>query len=55
MSNKQIGSIGNYYGCLEVKQDGDKYYWSAEDWDGHDWEEIPEYLYRALVKFEEEG
>ena len=47
-----IGKIGNYYGGLNVKAEEDRFYWSIEDWDGHSWEEIPEALYRALLKFE---
>ena len=47
-----IGKITNYYGALNVKAEGDKFYWSIEDWDGHFWEEIPETLYRALLRFE---
>jgi hypothetical protein len=48
----KVGKIGNYYGSLNVKTEGDKCYWSIEDWDGSDWEEIPSALYRALLKFE---
>jgi hypothetical protein len=50
---REIGSIGNYYGGLYVKNENDKYYWSIENWDGMDWEEIPESLYDELVKFED--
>lgn len=49
---KSIGYIGNYYGCLSVAQENDKYYWSIENWDGHHWEEITKELYDALMKFE---
>lgn len=41
-------AIGNYYGNLKTKQDGDRYYWCIENWDGHDWEEIDHSLYMAL-------
>lgn len=51
---KEIGDIGNYYGCLNVKEDDGKFYWSIENWDGHHWQEIPEYLYSALIKFDQE-
>lgn len=50
---RTIGCIGNYYGALEVKEDAGKYWWSIENWDGHEWEEIPESLYRELIKFDE--
>jgi hypothetical protein len=52
---KSIGDIGNYYGGLFVKQEGDKYYWSIEDWNGHGWQEIPQFLYDALLKFQEQS
>lgn len=52
METKYIGNIGNYYGGLNIKKDDDKYYWSIENYDGDDWEEIPESLYNELVKFE---
>lgn len=48
-----IGTIGNYYGCLEVKEEGGKCFWGIENWDGTQWERIPRYLYRELVRFEE--
>ena len=51
-STTSIGTIGNYYGNLEVKQEGDKYFWSIDDWSGYYWEEIPESLYCALIEFE---
>lgn len=47
-----VGKIANYYGSLHVRSEGDKFYWSIEDWDGFNWEEIPSTLYRALLKFE---
>lgn len=50
---KSIGEVGNYYGSLYVKEEDGKFYWSVENWDGHHWDEIPEYLYRALLQFEE--
>ena len=50
-----VGSIGNYYGSLSVKVDNGQAYWSIENWSGHDWEKIPDYLYFALVKFEGEN
>lgn len=52
---KEIGEIGNYYGCLNAKEEGGRFYWSIENYDGHHWQEIPKYLYDALVKFETES
>ena len=46
-----IGKIGNYYGGLTVKSEGDKYFWGIEDYSGMDWQEITEELYNALIKF----
>ena len=51
---REIGDIDNHYGCLEVKVDNGKYYWSIENWDGHNWVEIPKYLYVALNQHEDE-
>lgn len=50
-----IGQIGNYYGCLSVKKESDKFYWGIENYDGHDWEEISEKLYDTLMDFQENG
>lgn len=49
---KEIGTIGNYYGNLYVKHEDERYYWSIRNFDGHDWHEIPEYLFRTLVEYE---
>ena len=46
-----IGTISNYYGGLSAKEVDGKFYWSIENYDGEDWEEIPESLYRELLKF----
>ena len=49
---KKIKKIRNFYGGLEIKQGkAGKYYWGIEDYDGIDYQEIPKYLYDALVKF----
>lgn len=52
-TQRDIGGIGNYYGCLSIKEEAGRYFWSIGNYDGHSWEEIPEYLYRALVQYEE--
>lgn len=50
---KQVGTIGNYYGGLFIRQEGEHYQWSIEDYDdSHQWEEIPLELYQALLAFE---
>lgn len=50
----QIGTIGNYYAGLHVLKDKDKFYWSIENWDGCDWEEITEELYNSLILFQKQ-
>jgi len=55
MNIQLIGDIGNCYGGLSVKEAGGRYYWSIEDWDGHDWEEITKSLYNALLRFKKNG
>lgn len=48
-----IGTIGNYYGNLCVANDDEgRFFWSIEDHDGCEWEEIPKSLYDELVRFE---
>lgn len=54
MADKRIGSIGNYYGNLFVKSEGGRFYWGIPDWNGTYWQEIPEYLYAALMRFDAE-
>ncbi len=49
-----IGNIGNYYGGLEVKEEDGKFFWGIENYDGTYFEEIPQYLYDALVKYQNE-
>lgn len=50
-----IGTINNYYGGLEVKVENGKYYWGIDNYEPTVYQEIPKYLYDALVKFEKEG
>jgi len=52
---KIMFDIGNYYGGLEIKEEEGKYFWGIENYDGTDFEEIPKYLYDALIKFSEQG
>jgi len=51
---QDIGDISNYYGGLTVKEENGLYYWSIYNYDGHNWEEIPKYLYDALIQYESE-
>lgn len=50
---RRIGGICNYYGDLKVKEEYSKFYWGIEDYSNHDWEEIPEYLFIALNRFQD--
>ena len=57
MNEKQIGEITNYYGGLHVQEKNGKYYWAIEGCYGLDdsnYDEIPKYLYDALIKYETE-
>ncbi len=51
-----VGAIKNCHGGLCVSSMGGKRYWRLEDF-AHDeyckWEEIPEYLFTALVRFKD--
>jgi len=51
---REIGTIGNFYGGLNVKAEGGKFFWSIENYDGNHWEEISEHLYRALITHDDE-
>jgi len=53
--SREIGTIGNYYGNLSVRIKNGRPQWSIENYDGHHWEDIPQYLYDALLKFQEES
>lgn len=50
---RQVGGISNYYGGLNIGECEGHFYWSIEDWNDDYWEEIPESLYRELIKLEE--
>jgi len=52
--SEEIGDIWNYYGGLHVKESGGKYFWSIENYTGHNWEEISGELYRQLLKHNKE-
>ena len=51
---REIGDIDNYHGGLLIKSENNKFYWGIEDWDGTAWEQIPESLFDALNKYEDE-
>ena len=47
--------VCNYYGHLWVREHEGGFEWSLENYDGHHWEPIPEYLYEAIAKWSAEG
>ena len=49
-----IGKLENYYGGIEVKEERGKYYWCIPDYNGEVCEAIPQYLFEALNKFQDE-
>ncbi len=59
LDRKGIGGISNEGGSLVVAKIGDKYGWLMEEYhnsvnDADEYEIIPDYLYEALIKFENE-
>ena len=46
----EVSEVSNYYGCLTIKKESGKQYWSVENWDGHNWVEIPMSLYKAIAR-----
>lgn len=48
-----IGEIGNFYGGLSVKTENGKHYWSIENYNGENWEEIPPELFYVLNAFKD--
>lgn len=53
-SYRIIGTIKNYYADVSVRKEGEKAQWSINNFDGDDWQEIPQYLYDALNRFQDE-
>ena len=51
---RSIGTISNYYGDLQIVEHDGAFWWDINNYDGRDAEQIPEYLYRALERFENE-
>jgi hypothetical protein len=51
---REIGTICNTYGGLEVQQQDGRFFWAIMDWCAETWEEIPEYLFLALNRFQDE-
>lgn len=51
---KRYMTIGNYYGCLQIKIDDGLCYWGIGDWSGMNWEIIPDGLFDALNEYADE-
>ncbi len=53
---REIGEIYNNFGDLEVKQVGAHFFWAITNYNGRPifWEKIPEYLFSALNRFQDE-
>jgi len=55
---RQIGEIDNYYARLRVNKEDGKYYWTLQEFDrdeiGDSVQEIPQYLFEALNRFQDE-
>ena len=51
---RRIGDIYGYFGPLYVRENKAAFEWALESDDGYFWEEIPKYLYDALVRFDDE-
>jgi hypothetical protein len=52
--SRQIVEIYNRDGVIHTKKENLKFYWMLESISQDLWEEIPQYLYYALNKFEDE-
>ena len=46
--------IGNLYNAIYLRRIGDYHQWGTKYWAGIDWEDIPLYLAKSLIKFEEQ-
>jgi hypothetical protein len=55
---RTIGTIYNFDQWLYLKEENDRFWWTicSNDFPGTEgWEEIPEYLFAALNRFEDES
>lgn len=55
IEERSIGTIGNYFGKLIVKEEYGKYWWGIEGCTDVNWQEIPKSLYDALIRFDKLG
>ena len=51
----EIPGIWNDEGGLSVGALDEQYYWEIEGYESNGWQEIPAYLYLALVQFSQEA
>jgi hypothetical protein len=51
---RSIGGIENFYGGILTKEENGFFWWTITDYKDERWEKIPEYLFLALNRFEDE-
>jgi len=51
----ELSKLSNYYDNLELKEEDGTYYLGTPSYDRTHWQKIPEYLYLAIVKFENDS
>ena len=52
---RDIRTISNFYGCLQIKIEYGLCYWGLGDWSGQmNWERIPDGLFVALNEYADE-
>lgn len=47
---RNVGKIGNCYGGLNILEKDGSFFWSIENYNGDDWEEITKELFEQLEK-----
>ena len=53
-NSRAIGRVHNYSGSLFVAESGGVFYWAMKNHDRPTFEEIPEYLFEALNRHQDE-
>ena len=52
---RQLANTSHFYGDIYTAKNGEKFYWSIEDYNGIRWTEIPEDFYNALNKYDSDS
>lgn len=50
----ELKKLSNYYGHQSVKEENGNYFLSTPSYDKVHWQRIPQYLYDAIIKYEDE-